>query len=86
MITLTPSGNAVKDTEPGFYTLQLAQTLGGGETITVTGGGQTFHTFDSTSIDDLSGITIWYILDDLTLTAAGNAGNLDIAVERVVIS
>ena len=86
MITLSPSGVEVKDTEPGFYTIQLNQTLAGGETIALTGGGQTFHTFDSSSIDDLSGITIWYVLDNLTITAAGNTGDLEIAFERVVFS
>ena len=86
MITLTPSGNAVKTIQPGFYTAQLNQSLTGTETITLTGGGQTFHTFDLNSVNDLSGITIWYILDTVTFTAANNAGNLEIAFERVIIS
>jgi hypothetical protein len=84
--TITPDGTYTAETEPGFYTIQLAQSLTGAETITATGGGQTFHTFDATSVDDLSGITIWYVLEEMVLTAANNAGDLDIAFERVVFT
>ena len=81
--TITPSGSSVVTSEPGVYIFQLNQSLTGTETITVTGGGQTFHTFDLDSVDELSGITLNVALDATTLTAANNAGDLEIGVERI---
>ena len=81
--TLTPDEVLPLPTEPGVYLFQLNQTLTGTETITITGGGQTFHTFDLDSVDDLSGITLNIALDTTTLTAANNVGDLEIGVERI---
>lgn len=84
MITLTPDGDAVRDTEPGFYTIQLGTPLTGTETVTVTGGGQTFHTFDLTSTGPDSGIEIKYALEQITLTASNNVSDVEIALERII--
>jgi hypothetical protein len=83
--TLTPSGTYTDDAGPGLYIIQLAQSLTGTETITVSGGGQTFHTFDLDSVDDLSGITLYISLPETVLTAANNAGDVLVAFERVVL-
>jgi len=81
--TITPAGSVTINSEPGVYALQLNQTLTGSEEIAVTGGGQTFHTFDLASIDDLSGITLTVALPAFVLTASGNSGDLEIGVERI---
>jgi hypothetical protein len=81
--TLTPSQALPISTEDGVYTFQLNQTLTGSEEIAITGGGQTFHTFNLSSVGELSGITLAYALDEITLTASGNSGDLKIGVARI---
>ena len=84
MITLTPSQALTRDDiNPGFYSIQLGQPLTGTETITVSGGGFTLHTFDLNSTGEDSGFSINYSLDDITFTAANNAGNLLLGFEHV---
>ena len=84
MITLTPSQALTReDINSGLYSIQLGQPLTGTETITVTGGGFTLHVFDLNSIGEDSGFTINYSLDDITFTAANNAGDLLLGFENV---
>ena len=83
MITLTPSEVLVKDTEPGLYVCQLDQPLTGTETVTVIGGGFTLHAFDLNSTGPESGFTLQYSLEQITFTAANNAGDLLLGFKRV---
>jgi len=84
MITLTLSQALTReDINSCLYSIQLGQPLTGTETITVSGGGFTLHVFDLNSTGEDSGFTINYSLDDITFTAANNAGDLLLGFENV---